>query len=64
MAIFYNNDRQLTEEAAAAVAMALYQLSEEVHDVEHGILTFGATGRTYSPWSSKIYGIRQLPNRR
>lgn len=64
MAIFYSSDRQLTEEAAAAVALALYHLNQEVHDVEHGILTFGSAGRTYSPWSSKIYGIRQLPNRR
>jgi len=49
---------------AAAIALALFHLNQEVHDVENTILTFGKTGRNYSPWSSKIYGIRQLPNRR
>jgi len=64
MAIFYNNDKQVTDEVAVAIGLALFHLNEEVHDVENAILTFGNAGRTYSPWSSKIYGIRQLPNRR
>jgi len=64
MAIFYKSEKQVTEELAAAIGLALFHLNQEVHDVENAILTFGKTGRNYSPWSSKIYGIRQLPNRR
>jgi hypothetical protein len=51
-------------EVAAAISMTLHLLNEEVHDVEHGKLTFGKAGRVYSPWSSKIYGLNQLPPRR
>ncbi|HET9571261.1 MAG TPA: hypothetical protein VFP20_07645 [Bacteroidales bacterium] len=64
MAIFYNSEKQVSEEVAAAIGLALFHLNQEVHDVENTILTFGKASRTYSPWSSKIYGIRQLPNRR
>ena len=64
MAIFYNSNNTVSDEVAAAIALALFHLNQEVHDVENAILTFGKTGRNYSPWSSKIYGIRQLPNRR
>lgn len=63
MAIFYNTDK-MSEEVAAAIGLALFHLNEEVHDVENTILTFGQSSRAYSPWSSKIYGIRQLPQRR
>jgi hypothetical protein len=62
MAILKND--KVSGEVAAAIAMALYQLNEEVHDLEHGVLTFGNAGRLYSPWSSKIYGLRQAPQRR
>jgi hypothetical protein len=51
-------------EVAAVIGMALHEISQEVHDVEHGKLTFGTLGRIYSPWSSKIYGLNQLPYRR
>jgi hypothetical protein len=51
-------------EVSAAIALTMHYLSEEMHDIEHAILTFGSHGRTYSPWSSKIYGLRQLPSRR
>ena len=54
----------LNGEVAAAIAMALRELSNEMHDVEHGVLTFGSNSRNYSPWSSKIFGLRQLPTRR
>lgn len=53
-----------SSEITVAIAMALHELSQEMHDVENTVLTFGAQGRVYSPWSSKIYGLRQMPNRR
>ncbi len=44
-------------EVNAAVAMALTLYFSEQHDQESGIITIKRVARTYSPWSSKIYGI-------
>jgi len=53
---------KLSGEVCAAISMALVELDNEVHDIEHTILTISRTQRPYSPWSSKIYGINQAPN--
>ena len=50
-------------EVFAAIAMAIYAATEEVHDAENTVLTIRRVERTYSPWSSKIYGLRDLPKR-
>ena len=34
---------------------------QDVHDIESTILTIDEVKRKYSPWSSKIYSLRQLP---
>ncbi|MDL2322959.1 OadG family protein [Bacteroidales bacterium OttesenSCG-928-A17] len=47
----------------AAIAMAIYEATE-LHDEENTILTIKKTARTYSPWSSKIYTLREIPNKR
>jgi Na+-transporting methylmalonyl-CoA/oxaloacetate decarboxylase gamma subunit len=44
-------------EVYASIAMALHEYQQEVHDVEDTILTIQRVAKTYSPWSSKIYGI-------
>ncbi len=43
---------------AAAIAMALYTHLNEVHDNEDVVMTIKRVARVYSPWSSKIYGMR------
>lgn len=43
----------------AAIATALHLYLSEIHDFENTVLTIGKVSRTYSPWSSKIYGLRQ-----
>ena len=50
-------------ETYAAIAMALHLFREEndTHDEESFVVTLNHTDRTYSPWSSKIYSLRQLP---
>jgi sodium pump decarboxylase gamma subunit len=48
-------------EVYAAIAMALHLHSSEIHDHENVVLTINRVARTYSPWSSKIYGLRQYP---
>ena len=50
-------------EEAAAIAMALHEFMNDAHDVEDMILTINKVMRTYSPWSSKIYTLRQTPKR-
>lgn len=49
-------------EIYAAIAMAIYEATE-LHDDENTILTIKNTVRHYSPWSSKIYTLRELPKK-
>jgi hypothetical protein len=53
---------KIPDEVNAAIAMTLLELDNEVHDVENTVLTISRTQRPYSPWSSKIYGLNQVPN--
>lgn len=47
-------------EEIAAIAMALYE-HLNAHDKESAILTINKVRRAYSPWSSHIYSMRQMP---
>ena len=51
-------------EVYAAIALAMHELQSDVHDVENTILTINKVKRTYSPWSSKIYTLRETPHRK
>lgn len=53
---------QVSGEVNAAIAMTLYLYSTELHDAENTVLTINKVSRVYSPWSSKIYGLRKFPN--
>lgn len=48
-------------EIFAAIAMAMHEMQSDVHDVEDTILTITRVKRSYSPWSSKIYTLRETP---
>ena len=48
-------------EEIAAIVMALHE-HLDTHDTENTILTINKVKRAYSPWSSKIYGLREVPN--
>jgi hypothetical protein len=48
-----------TGEVLAAIATALYELSEDIHDWESNVLTIKKTARPCFPWSSKIYSLRE-----
>jgi len=54
-------DLSVSGEVNAAIAMAIHLYYSEIHDKESEILTIDKVSRTYSPWSSKIYGLRQFP---
>lgn len=49
-------------EEIAAVSMALHE-HLNMHDKEDLVLTINKVKRSYSPWSSKIYSLRELPRR-
>jgi glutaconyl-CoA/methylmalonyl-CoA decarboxylase subunit delta len=44
----------------AAIALALHLYMNEQHDFESNMMTIEKVSRRYSPWSSKIYGLRNL----
>ncbi len=57
-----DEDLTVSGEVNAAIAMTLYLYASELHDAENTILTINKVSRAYSPWSSKIYGLRKFPN--
>jgi glutaconyl-CoA/methylmalonyl-CoA decarboxylase subunit delta len=50
----------LTGEINAAIAAAIHLYRSELHDFEDTVITMKKVSKTYSPWSSKIYGLRNL----
>jgi Na+-transporting methylmalonyl-CoA/oxaloacetate decarboxylase gamma subunit len=52
----------ITGDVSAAISMALY-LYNELHDEESNVITIKRVSKTYSPWSSKIYSIRDFPGK-
>lgn len=59
-----DKDVLMSGEETAAVSMALHLVFNEMHDEESGILTIKKVSKAYSPWSSKIYAVRNQFNRR
>ena len=55
---------QAPGEVYAAISMALHEMQDEVHDVEETVLTITRVKSSYSPWRSKIYTLRENPNRK
>jgi len=56
-------DLDISGEINAAIATAIYLYMEEAHDVENAVLTIKRIKKDYSPWSSKLYGLRQFPRK-
>lgn len=57
-------DDSISGEVTAAISMALMLHFREVHDFENTVITIKKVQKPYSPWSSKIYGLRQYPEKR
>lgn len=56
-----HHDELDSGEAIAAICMALAQHSGQGHDMEDTILTIRRMRKAYSPWNSKIYNLRTVP---
>ncbi|MFW5757140.1 MAG: OadG family protein [Bacteroidota bacterium] len=54
-------NNHLSGEESAAIAAAIYLYRTELHDYQNTALTINKVSKTYSPWSSKIYGLRKVP---
>ncbi len=52
-------DLSIPGSEVAAISMALHLHLNELHDDEEHIMTIKRVARVYSPWSSKIYSMRQ-----
>lgn len=52
---------EISGEVNAAIAYAIYLYFNELHDKENPIITISRVSKAYSPWSSKIYSLRQNP---
>ena len=55
----HDHHEMIPGEVIAAIANALYEISEGTHDLENTVLTIHNVAKAYSPWSSKIYGLRE-----
>lgn len=58
----YSEVEEDNGEVIAAISTALHQ-HLNAHDYEDTVLTINKVKRAYSPWSSKIYSLRELPNK-
>ena len=47
-------------EVNAAISTALFLFFSELHDEESNVMTIKRISKTYSPWNSKIYGLRNF----
>ena len=56
-------NEELSGDEIAAIAMALYLYETDQHDQESTILTINRVAKAYSPWSSKLYGLTQTPQK-
>lgn len=62
-AVSADSEEQVSGEIFAAIATALYEMNDDNHDIENTVLTIRKVRRTYSPWSSKIYSLRETPRK-
>lgn len=57
------DNEHVSGEEIAAISIALHLHFAALHDEESGVLTIKKVSRAYSPWSSKIYAVRNQFNR-
>ncbi len=57
------DELEVSGEIIAAISAAIHLHFAEIHDFENTVLTIERVKKPYSPWSSKLYGLRQYPKR-
>lgn len=57
----HTTNAEISDEAVAAIALAIHMYKSDLHDQESFTITLKKVSKIYSPWSSKIYTLRQNP---
>lgn len=55
--------KEVEPEIAAVIALAMHLYDLQMREDENAIITIQRIMKPYSPWNSKIYGLRQQPLR-
>jgi len=53
--------KEKNDDLSAIIAATIHLYLQEVHDFQNYSLTIKRIDKIYSPWSSKIYGLRKWP---
>ena len=56
-----DNDLSISGETIAAISTSIILHFQEAHDFENTVITIKKVQSVYSPWNSKLYGLRQTP---
>jgi hypothetical protein len=54
-------DIDRVDDIAVAISLAVHLYLNKLQEHENNMITFHQFMQPYSPWSSKIYGLRQQP---
>ncbi|MCU0407540.1 MAG: hypothetical protein MUD02_01195 [Bacteroidales bacterium] len=49
---------EIQADVTAAIALTIYMQFSETHDEESNVITIKRVSRIYSPWSSKLYSMK------
>lgn len=60
-AVVHDVEEESNGEVIAAIALAVKLNKEDLHDKESEVITINSVARHYSPWSSKIHGLTNMP---
>lgn len=55
------SNNNIPADVLAAIAMALFELQDEVHDKESNVLTIKRPVQEFLPWAGKEFGMLQKP---
>jgi Na+-transporting methylmalonyl-CoA/oxaloacetate decarboxylase gamma subunit len=53
-------EHHIPAQVSVAISAAIYLYLDDIHDKEIRVMTIRKVSKTYSPWSSKIYGLNIL----
>jgi uncharacterized protein (DUF58 family) len=53
-------EHRIPAQVSVAISAAIYLYLDDIHDKEIRVMTIRKVSKTYSPWSSKIYGLNIL----
>lgn len=55
------DNNQIPADVLAVIALAIYELQDQVHDVESNLLTIKRPAQEYLPWCDKSETMLKMP---